>query len=158
MIIHRSFTRSPARHAVRAFATSPLSLFSEFDRVSRELSTWVDEVDASSQRDARFAALNVGTTPTSVEVYAFAPGVDPASLDVQIEDGVLTVQGERKNTVDANTQRLRGQERFEGRFSRRVALPDDVDASRVQANYRDGVLRITVARREAAKPRRVTVN
>jgi HSP20 family protein len=104
-----------------------------------------------------FPAMNVGGTPTGVEIYAFAPGVDPATLDVQIEKGVLTVAGERKPEVIPEKATVHIDERFAGRFRRVVSLPEDVDAANVQARYRDGVLHISIARKAATQPRRIAI-
>jgi HSP20 family protein len=93
-----------------------------------------------------------------VEIYAFAPGVDPASLDVQIERGVLTISGERKRDEVPENSTMHIDERQVGRFRRVVTLPDDIDANAVEANYRDGVLHIGIARKEAAQPRRISVS
>ena len=105
-----------------------------------------------------FPAMNVGGTAKSVEIYAFAPGVDPASLDVQIERGVLTISGERKRDEIPEKSTVHIDERQVGRFRRVVTLPDDIDANAVEANYRDGVLHIGIARKEAAQPRRISVS
>jgi HSP20 family protein len=105
-----------------------------------------------------FPAMNVGGTAKSVEIYAFAPGVDPASLDVQIERGVLTISGERKRDEVPENSTMHIDERQVGRFRRVVTLPDDIDANAVEANYRDGVLHIGIARKEAAQPRRISVS
>ena len=107
-----------------------------------------------------FPALNIGGTPQSVEIYAFAPGLDPAKLDVTLDRGVLTISGERlpdlpngkddKATVHVN-------ERFDGRFRRVVSLADDLDPNGVSAESRDGVVHISIKRRESAQPRRINV-
>ncbi len=106
-----------------------------------------------------FPEINVGRTPTSVEVFAFAPGIDAASLDVSIERNVLRIAGTRSSAIprgDAKVH-LYANERSEGRFSRAVSLPDDVDPLKVEATYRDGVLRISVALSAAAQPQRIAV-
>ena len=104
-----------------------------------------------------FPAMNVGGTPQSVDIFAFAPGIDPATLDVQIEKGVLTVAGERKRDLPGEEATVHIDERFDGRFRRVVTLPDDVDANAVDAKYRDGVLRISIGRKQSAQPRRITI-
>jgi HSP20 family protein len=94
-----------------------------------------------------------------VEVFAFAPGLDPATIEVNLERGVLSLAGERQRTLpesDAKTT-VHQAERFAGRFRRVVSLPDDIDADSVEARYTDGVLRVTVARREPAQARRIAV-
>jgi len=136
----------------------PRDVFAEMDRLQREMLQAFD-ISPSIRGHARggYPAVNVGSTPKSIELYAFAPGIDPATLDVQIEKGVLTVAGERKADPAPEKASVHIDERFAGRFRRVVTLPDDVDPNAVQASYRDGVLHITVARRQAAQPRRITV-
>jgi HSP20 family protein len=141
------------------FNLLPRDLFTELDRLQRDLTSFDYSPAIRGLGRGGYPALNVGSTPTSVEVYAFAPGLDPASIDVNLERGVLTIAGERSAELPASEpkQTLHINERFAGRFRRVVSLPDDIDASTVGAEYRDGVLRISIKRRDAAQPRRVTV-
>ncbi|WP_343637676.1 Hsp20/alpha crystallin family protein [Roseateles sp.] len=106
-----------------------------------------------------FPPINVGRTERSIEVYAFAPGLEPEAIDVTVERGVLRLSGERKPTRRAQDESVQvyAAERWHGRFSRAVSLPDDADTSSVEANYRDGVLRVSVGLREAAQPQRINV-
>jgi HSP20 family protein len=106
-----------------------------------------------------FPEINVGRTPTSVEVFAFAPGVDAASLEVTIERNVLKVSGARADLVPKTDGKvhLYANERPEGRFSRALSLPDDVDPLKVDATYRDGILRISIGLSASAQPRRIAV-
>ena len=136
----------------------PRDVLAELDRLQREMQQGF-RLSPSIRGIARggFPAMNVGGTPQSVEIYAFAPGIDPATLDVQIEKGVLTVAGERQRQAAGEEATVHIDERFEGRFRRVVTLPDDVDANAVDARYRDGVLRISIARKQSAQPRRITV-
>lgn len=138
----------------------PGDLFAEVDRLQREMQQAFDTVSPSIRGFARgYPALNVGSTPTSVEIYAFAPGIDPAKIEVNLERGVLTIEGERASAVSEGKGKATAHinERFEGRFRRVVSLPDDVDPSAVNASYRDGVLQVSVRRRESAQPRRIEV-
>ena len=104
-----------------------------------------------------FPPINVGSTPEQVTIYLFAAGLDPKSLDVSVQDSLLTVAGSRMVEPVENVDYYR-QERFAGDFRRVLALPDDVDPERVDARYHDGVLQIDVKRRESARPRQITVN
>jgi HSP20 family protein len=138
----------------------PRDLFADMDRLQREMQQAFDQAPTirGSGRGG-FPALNVGGTPTSVEVYAFAPGLDPAAIDVNLDRGVLTLAGERKAglpTTDEKTT-LHANERFSGRFRRVVSLPDDIDPNAVTAKYSDGVLHISIQRRASAQPRRIEV-
>ena len=109
---------------------------------------------------AGFPSLNVGTTPTSVEVMALAPGLDPGKLDITVDRGLLVISGERKSAVPPAGERtaVYAQERFSGPFRRVVSLPEDADPAKVQASYRDGVLRVSVNKRESSLPRRIEIN
>ena len=140
----------------------PGGVWGEFDRLRRELDDVFGNSLPSSIRSAApgtFPAINVGQTPSSVEVYAFAPGIDPAKIEVVIDRGVLTISGERPPTQASGDQRVSvyTRERPTGAFKRALSLPDDVDPTRVQATYRDGVLNVSIARREEAQPKRITV-
>jgi HSP20 family protein len=136
----------------------PHDVFAALERMQREMPQPVDWSPSIRgwSRDG-FPAMNVGGTPQAVEIYAFAPGIDPATLDVQIEKGVLTIAGERQVETPAEKATVHIDERFAGRFRRVVTLPDDVDADAAQAKYRDGVLHISIARKAAAQPRRIAV-
>jgi HSP20 family protein len=109
---------------------------------------------------ASFPSINVGSTAETVEVMALAPGLDPAKLQLTIDRGLLTIAGERQGALPEAGERasLYAQERFTGAFRRVLSLPDDVDPDRVDASYKDGVLRVTLSRRESAKPRRIEIN
>lgn len=110
-----------------------------------------------AMRRGTFPPINVGATAERVDVYLFAAGLDPKSLDISIQQNLLAVSGERKLPMDEAADYYR-RERFDGEFRRVITLPDDVDPDRVEAKYRDGVLQITVQRREATQPRQITVN
>ena len=139
----------------------PSILFNELDRLQREAQNF-GRPTTSIRGFGRhgFPALNVGGTADSVEIYAFAPGLDPKSIDVSIERGVLSLSGERSTNLPADDDQatVHINERFKGRFHRAVSLSDDVDAGRVDAKYADGVLHISIKRREVAQPRRIEIN
>ena len=135
-------------------------LFAELDRLQREMQQAFDQ-SPTIRGHARggYPALNIGGTPTSVEVYAFAPGLDPAAIDVNLDRGVLTLAGERKQDLPKSDEKttLHANERFTGRFRRVVSLPEDIDPNAVTASYRDGVLHVSIQRRASAQPRRIEV-
>lgn len=135
----------------------PRDLFAEMDRLQREMAQAFDWSPSIRGVTRGFPAMNVGSTPKSVEIYAFAPGIDPAGLEVQIEKGVLTIAGERKAEEVQEKATVHIDERFAGRFRRVVTLPDDVDPAAVKATYRNGILHISVGRKEAAQPRRIAI-
>jgi HSP20 family protein len=101
--------------------------------------------------------INIGSTQDEVDVYLFLPGIDPSSLDVQIQQNLLTIAGERRLISEAGASYFR-KERHNGDFRRAVTLPEDVDPDRVEARYEDGVLQVRVMRRESSKPRQITIS
>lgn len=136
-------------------------VFAELDRLQRDVSSLFD-LSPSIRGFARggYPALNVGSTPQAVEVYAFAPGIDPAKVEVDLDRGVLTLAGERAAAAPAASDEkttLHVNERFAGRFRRVISLPDDIDPQGVSASYRDGVLHVSIPRKAAAQPRRIEV-
>jgi len=143
------------------FSFSPGGVFDEFRRLENQMdqlfrgSSWPAEI-RSVQRGT-FPPLNIGATPERVDVYVFAAGLDPKSLDLSIQQNLLSVSGRREVEVNDNASYYR-RERFNGDFRRVISLPDDLDPERVDAKYRDGVLHISIQRRESARPRQIAVN
>ena len=141
---------------------SSADLFAELNRMQSLLDQVFPTPGSSirSMAGAAFPVLNVGTTPTSVEVQALAPGLDPSKLEITVDRGLLVIAGERQSDLPQDNERasVYASERFTGRFRRVISLPEDADPARVQANYRDGVLRISVAKRESSLPRRIEVS
>ena len=139
----------------------PRDLFAELDRLQRDMSGVFDYSPAiRGLGRGGYPGLNVGSTPTGIEVFAFAPGIEPASVEVHLDRGVLTIAGERKAATPAASDEkttLHLNERFAGRFRRVVSMPDDIDPATVQAEFRDGVLRVSAQRKAAAQPRRIDV-
>ena len=141
---------------------SSADLFAELNRMQSLLDQVFPTPGSSirSMAGAAFPVLNVGTTPSSIEVQALAAGLDPSSLEITVDRGLLVIAGERKSALPQERERasVYANERFTGPFRRVVSLPEDADPARVQANYRDGVLRISIAKRESSLPRRIEVS
>ncbi|SDH73964.1 HSP20 family protein [Pseudomonas benzenivorans] len=141
----------------------PGGLLAEFERLQQELQQEFANLGRPGSIRAlasgAFPAINVGSTPTTIEIYAFAPGLDPATVEVQIDHGLLSIGGERSTAEleDNGTLSTYANERFSGRFKRTVNLSKDADPDKVEAHYRNGVLHITVARKESAQPKRITI-
>lgn len=136
------------------------NLFDELRRMESGLDDWFGRwsVPAGIRSVSRgmFPATNVGGTEKEVQVYLFAPGMDAKSVEVSLQQNLLLVSGERKLPRDERATYFR-QERYEGEFRRVITLPEDVDPNHVDATYRDGVLQITLHRREAARPRSIEI-
>jgi HSP20 family protein len=146
-----------------SFLNQPNNLFGQFELLRREL----DEAfgvsgltnSIRSVSPGTVPAINVGRTAKSVEVYAFVPGLDVSKVDVTLDRGVLRIAGERASGIpeDHKPVQIYARERGAGSFTRAVSLPDDIDPAQVKASYRDGVLQISIALRESAQPKRITV-
>ena len=138
----------------------PRDMLAEMDRLQRDMQQAFD-LSPTIRGFTRngFPALNVGSTPEALEIYAFAPGVDPTTLEVNLERGLLTISGDRKSSLPEADDKaaVHINERFEGSFRRVMTLPDDADPDAVDAKLRDGVLHITVRRRTSAQPRRISI-
>ena len=132
----------------------------DFRRIQREMDelfgTWPARSGIRAVARGTYPPITIGATPGQVDIYVFAAGIDPDSLDIAIQQNLLTVAGERKADGGAEGEYYR-RERFDGTFRRVVTLPEDVDPERVTAQYRDGVLHISVKRRESTQPRRIEV-
>ena len=143
----------------------PGSLFGDVERLRRELDEVFDSgglpASIRSVAPGAFPAVNVGSTPQSLEVYAFAPGIDVSKVDVTVDRGVLTIAGERPSALPSADADARvsvfSRERSSGSFRRAISLPDDADPAQVSARYRDGVLHVSIARRQAAQPTRIAI-
>ena len=141
----------------------PGDMFADFEALQRQVEQvignrgWPSSIRAAER--GAFPPINMGVTQDAVEIYAFAPGIDPAKLEVNVDRGVLTIAGERAGDLPQESEKVSvyADERFAGPFRRAISLPDDADSSRIDANYRDGILRISVPKRENAKPRRIEI-
>ena len=136
----------------------------------RNVSTLQDEVErafrqafggsqqvAATPAGAFSPALDVEETEDGFTLHVELPGVTADEVEVSLEENVLTIAGERRFYADKDADDFRRLERQFGRFHRAVRLPDRVDGGRVEATYRDGLLKIAVPKAEDAKPRRIQV-
>ena len=120
----------------------------------------------TSLGDSESSAVTAGWVPTvdiqefdnGFQLFVDLPGVDPAAVDITLDNGVLTISGERKfpDKGDEQVIRHRG-ERSQGAFHRRFILPDTVDAEGVKATGQNGVLEISIPKQAKAQPRRIEV-
>ena len=136
------------------------NIFSELENLHQQVQRAINAgTGIRGNTVGAYPLLNVGKTPHSIELYAFAPGLDPANIEVNLERGVLTIAAERNSDLPPQDGKstIHINERFAGRFRRVLSLPEDIDPGDVSAQYRDGVLHIQLKRRESAQARRITV-
>jgi HSP20 family protein len=85
------------------------------------------------------------------------PGIDPKDVDVRVENNVLTLRGERKFDQDVKRENCHRVERAYGTFSRAFTLPNIVDTTSIKAEFKDGLLRVTMPKREEVKPKQIQI-
>lgn len=105
---------------------------------------WVPAVDIREE-DNRFV------------IHADIPGVDPKDIEVHMENGILTIKGERRQETEEEREGYKRIERVRGSFFRRFSLPDTADAEAISAKARDGVLEVVIPKHEKQQPRRIQV-
>ena len=107
-------------------------------------SGWTPALDLYQSKDNIVAAVEL-------------PGMRKEDIEISLHDDVLTISGERKQET-AEAEKAERSERYVGKFRRSISLPSRVDASKVNATYKDGILTVTLPKAEEAKPRQIQVN
>lgn len=102
-------------------------------------------------------AFDVSETDKELIVRAEVPGMDKKDIKITVSDGILTIEGEKKHEKKEENEQYHRVERRYGTFSRTMRLPDEVDADKVDATYKDGVLNIRLPKSEAVYPRKIEI-
>ncbi len=137
------------------FGTRYPELFEEFRReMDRVMSRFFEGPDGG---DYYRPACNVCETDKQYEIWIDLPGVQPDKVDVELRRGELWVTGERSTPEEREGWTWHRQECPTGKFRRVIRLAQEVDADRIEAEYKDGVLRITVPKAESAQTKRIAV-
>jgi len=103
-----------------------------------------------------FPRINLKEDENCFYVEALVPGIDPQDLDLNIMQGALTISGERKES-DVGQRTWHRRERGAGKFLRTIELPKTVNTEQVDAEYRNGILTVTLSKAEEAKPKKIAV-
>ena len=103
-------------------------------------------------------AVDIYETDHNLVLKAELPGVDPKDVDIRIENGTLHLKGERKFSSEVKQENYHRVERAYGSFTRSFSLPSSVSADQVSAEYNNGLLTLTLPKREEAKPRTIKIN
>src|SRR3954467_9832497 len=106
----------------------------------------------------QFPPVNLYDAGDRYVLTAPVPGMGPDELDLSITGETLTLRGERKRSEGVADENFRRRERFAGRWTRTVTLPDRVESTQVAASYAQGVLTITLPKAESARPRQIAVS
>ncbi len=130
---------------------------SEFDRFIREaFSPALGEGEVSTRTWA--PPVDIYENGDSLVLKAELPGVNPDDVEIRVEDNTLYLKGERKFEKEVKEQNYHRVERSYGTFTRTFSLPNSIDADKVTANYKDGVLTLTMPKKEEAKPKTIKIN
>jgi HSP20 family protein len=138
--------------------------FQEFENLlDRYNKTGGGAMRASGNGDLSFAdwspSVDIEEDAEKYLIKADLPGVDKEDIDVKLENGMLSIRGEKHTETETdNGGKRHRRERFHGTFSRSFTLPDSVDEDNVDASYKDGVLTLAIPKVEKAKPKSIDIN
>ena len=136
-------------------------VFSQLDRMQRDMDRFWSAVDQSGQRSFQrtgvYPLMNIYDDGESYVVRAEIPGVDPKKIDISVTGDTLTLHGEREASELPEGASYHRRELSYGSFRRAMTLPEQVDSSKVTANYTNGILEILLPRAEQAKQRKIEV-
>lgn len=139
--------------------------WSVFQQLTDELSRVMDQRPARYTDDAGnvvasdwVPAVDIREEADNFVIYADIPGVDPADIDVHMENGTLSISGERSKITKEEHDGYKRTERVRGNFLRRFSLPDSADAERIAAKCRNGVLEVVIPKHEKLQPRKISVS
>ncbi|MGD0921067.1 MAG: Hsp20/alpha crystallin family protein [Terriglobia bacterium] len=130
-----------------------------FDRLFRDAFSSVLPVREGELPTRAWApAVDICENENNIVLKAELPGVDPEDVEVRVEDNTLYLKGERKFEKETKEENYHRIERAYGSFARSFALPNSIDAEKVAAEYKDGLLTLTLPKREETKPKTIKIN
>ena len=147
----------PAFRANRLFDLPELNMF---DSVLDEFGVprAYKAVPRAYKKDAQWLPkIDISENETAFEVRAEVPGIDKKDIDITLSEGLLTIKGEKKVENEEKNEKYHMRESGYGSFSRSFQLSSDVENERIEASYKDGVLKISLPKAEAAAPKRIEV-
>ena len=129
----------------------------DFDRLFRDaFSSQHGETELSTRSWA--PPVDIYETEEAIVLKAELPGVDPKDVEVRVEDNTLFLKGERKFEKEVKEQNYHRVERSYGSFARSFSLPNSISADKVKAEFKDGLLTLTMPKREEAKPKTIKID
>src|ERR1700730_1556532 len=128
------------------------------DQINRVFNDVFERPGEESNLTSWAPAVDIFETEHELVVKADLPDIDPKDLDIRVENNILTIRGERKFESKVSEDKYLRVERAYGSFSRSFSLANTVDSEAIKADYQNGVLTLTVPKREEAKPKQIKVN
>ena len=135
----------------------PANLFNQFNDEMNRYFTMKHEGAANQEREWQ-PAVDIREEETRYLITADIPGVNSKDIDVTLEDGVLSIKGERSTETDVSEAGYRRRERTHGTFMRQFTLPDTVNANGISAAAKDGVLEVTIPKQDKPAAKKITVS
>lgn len=132
-------------------------LMGRYNRILGTSRTAGDSKDLFSRSDWA-PAVDIKETDQAFTIEAELPGMDKKDVKVTVQDGVLSIEGERKHEEESQDKKLHRIERYYGSFMRRFTLPDNVDENSVKASFKDGLLTLTLQKAEPKEPKAIQVD
>jgi len=139
----------------------PWALVSQLQNDINKVFGNLNDTESSSATAEWIPAVDVSEYADRFELLVDLPGVEPQSVEITLDNGVLSVSGQRheeRRTGNDGAPQQQRRERRQGRFYRRFILPDTADADKVNATGRNGVLEISIPKHPKSQPRRITVS
>jgi len=132
----------------------------ELESVNRQLSRLLDDSPSSmdSEMNRWAPSVDIRESDEALLVQAELPGIDKKDVKLEVKDGVLTISGERHYEKDVKEESVHRIERSYGSFTRSFSLPTNIDAEKVAAEMKDGVLHVRLPKRESAKPKAIEIH
>ncbi len=127
------------------------------DRVNRFFGDSFTRLPAAEAAGAWFPPVDILEEGDQLVLRAELPGVNKDDIDIRVENGTVTLRGEKKLEKEVDSESAYRLERFYGSFARSFVLPTSIDADKIKATYKDGVLEVVLPKAEEARPRKVKV-
>ena len=134
----------------------PINLF---DQINNEMNRYLSMRDTAANQEREWMpAVDIHEEDNCYMLTADIPGVNRKDVEITLEDGVLTVKGERNSETEVTEEGYRRRERIQGSFVRQFNLPETVDTANISAKAEDGILKIVIPKQEKLEPKKITVS
>jgi len=139
-----------------------LTPFRDFERMRREMDRIWDTffergISRGEEEEGWLPSLDVAETKNEIVVKAEVPGMDPKDIDISLSDGLLTIKGEKKQEREEKEENYHLVERSYGSFARSIRLPKEIQSDKINASYKNGVLKVVLPKSEEAKKKEIKI-
>jgi HSP20 family protein len=136
--------------------------FAELSRMQRDMEELAErffggDVTAGAGMTTFAPPIDIVDRGNEIVVRADLPGMEQKDIQIELQDGVLTIRGERKEERDQEADNYRWSERWDGSFMRAITLPTGIDAAKIQAQFKNGVLDVRLPKKQESSPKKIEV-